>query len=210
MDKLLTIKQVSETLNVSQETLRIWDRDGKLPSVRSQGGHRRWRESDILTYMGSETEKEEVVSSKVVCIYGRVSSHDQKQKGDLDRQLQRLSEHCAKKKYRVESILKDVGSGLSDSRKGLLKLLNLVVEKKIGKVVIEHRDRLTRFQYGLFEFFFKSYGVDIEVIEKKDDIRQEEELVEDMLSLIASFSGRLYGRRSAKNRKKKVDLEVEV
>ncbi len=201
MDRLLTIKQVSETLNVSQETLRTWDRDGKLPSVRSQGGHRRWRESDILSYMGSEIEEEEPVSSKVVCIYGRVSSHDQKQHGDLDRQLQRLSEHCVKKKYRVESILKDVGSGLSDSRKGLLKLLNLVVEKKIGKVVIEHRDRLTRFQYGLFEFFFKSYGVEIEVVEKKD-VGEDEELVEDIMMLMASFSGKLYGRRSAKNRRK--------
>lgn len=205
MDKLLNIGQVAETLNVSQETLRIWDREGKLPSVRSDGGHRRWRESDILAYMGTEPQEEEK-PSKMVCIYGRVSSHDQKQHGDLDRQLQRLSEHCAKKKYHVDSILKDVGSGLSDSRKGLLKLLNLVVEKKISKVVIEHKDRLTRFQYGLFEFFFKSYGVEIEVIEAKGDIRQEEELVEDMLSLIASFSGRLYGARSAKRRKDKKEL----
>lgn len=203
MDKLLNIGQVAETLNVSQETLRIWDREGKLPSVRSEGGHRRWRESDILAYMGTESQEEK--PSKMVCIYGRVSSHDQKQHGDLDRQCQRLSEYCAKKKYHVDSILKDVGSGLSDSRKGLLKLLNLVVEKKIGKVVIEHRDRLTRFQYGLFEFFFKSYGVDIEVIEKKADQNEDEELVEDMLSLIASFSGKVHGRRSAKRRKKQLE-----
>lgn len=204
MDKLLTIKQVAETLNVSQETLRTWDREGKLPSVRTEGSHRRWRESDILNYMG--TQEEEEVPSKTVCIYGRVSSHDQKQHGDLDRQLQRLSEYCAKKKYHVESILKDVGSGLSDSRKGLVKLLNLVVEKKICKVVIEHKDRLTRFQYGLFEFFFKSYGVEIEVVEKRDDIKQEEELVEDIMMLMASFSGRLYGARSAKRRKDKKEL----
>ena len=202
MDKLLTIGQVSETLNVSQETLRTWDREGKLPSVRSEGGHRRWRESDILKYMGIFEEEK---PSNNVCIYGRVSSHDQKQKGDLDRQLQRLSEYCAKKKYHVESILKDVGSGLSDSRKGLLKLLNLVVEKKICKVVIEHKDRLTRFQYGLFEFFFKSYGVDIEVIEKKETENEDEELVEDIMMLMASFSGKIHGRRSAKLRKKKVD-----
>lgn len=208
MDKLLNIGQVSETLNVSQETLRTWDREGKLPSVRSEGGHRRWRESDILKYMGTFEEEEEKPSNNV-CIYGRVSSHDQKQKGDLDRQLQRLSEYCAKKKYHVESILKDVGSGLSDSRKGLLKLFKLVTEKKIGKVIIEHRDRLTRFQYNFFEFFFNSYGVEIEVVEKKA-VGEDEELVEDIMMLMASFSGKLYGRRSAKNRKKKVDNVDEV
>jgi len=162
-----------------------------------------------LNYMGTQEEPEEK-PSKVVCIYGRVSSHEQKQKGDLDRQLQRLSEYCVKKKYHVESILKDVGSGLSDSRKGLLKLLNLVVEKKIGKVIIEHRDRLTRFQYNFFEFFFQSYGVEIEVVEKKTDMNQEEELVEDIMMLMASFSGRLYGSRSARNRKKKLDLKAEM
>ena len=147
MDKLLTIGRVSDILGVSDETLRNWDRDGSLPSVKTKGGHRRWRKSDVDNFMGTPKEDD---SEKPVCIYGRVSSHDQKQKGDLDRQLQRLSEYSAKNKYPVEYILKDVGSGLSDSRKGLLKLFNLVVEKKISKVIIEHRDRLTRFQYNFF------------------------------------------------------------
>jgi putative resolvase len=201
MDKLLTIGQVSEILGVSDETLRNWDRDGSLPSVKTKGGHRRWRKSDVDKFIGTP---EEDTSVKPVCIYGRVSSHEQKQKGDLDRQLQRLSEYSAKKKYQVEHILKDVGSGLSDSRKGLLKLFNLVVEKKISKVVIEHRDRLTRFQYNFFEFFFDSYGVEIEVVEKKN-AEENEELVEDIMMLMASFSGKLYGRRSAKRRRKNND-----
>jgi len=147
-------------------------------------------------------ENEETHANKV-CIYGRVSSHEQKQKGDLDRQCQRISEHCAKNKYQVDFILKDVGSGLSDSRKGLIKLFNLVIEKQIFKVVIEHRDRLTRFQYNFFEFFFNSYGVEIEVVEKKES-EENDELVEDIMMLMASFSGKLYGRRSAKRRKKQI------
>jgi putative resolvase len=101
--------------------------------------------------------KEEGINLDEVCIYGRVSSHEQKQKGDLDRQCQRLSDYCAKKKYKVSYILKDVGSGLSDTRKSLLKLFNLVVDKKISKVIIEHKDRLTRFQFKVFEYFFNSY-----------------------------------------------------
>jgi putative resolvase len=198
MEQLLTIKQVSEILGVSKETLRIWDRNGDLPSLKTTGGHRRWRKSDIDDYMGSR--EEEQVQVDEVCIYGRVSSHEQKQKGDLDRQCQRLSGYCAKKRYKVTNILKDVGSGLSDTRKSLLRLFDLVVERKISKVVIEHRDRLTRFQYSFFEFFFNSYGVQIEVVEKKD-VGENEELVEDIMMLMASFSGKLYGRRSAKRRK---------
>lgn len=199
-EKLLTIKQVSELLNVSYETLRSWDKNGKLLAIKTSGNHRRWKQSDIDGFMS--VIEDECTNVEEVCIYGRVSSHDQKKKGDLDRQCQRLSEHCAKKKYKVSSIIKDVGSGLSDSRKGLKKLFNLVIERKIDKVIIEHKDRLTRFKYNFFVFFFDSYGVEIEVIRKKENSDENEELVEDVMALIASFSGKLYGRRSAKRRRK--------
>jgi len=198
MEKLLTIKQVSELLSVSYETLRAWDKNGKLPAIKTSGNHRRWKQSDIDSFMLIVTDEDSNVDE--VCIYGRVSSHEQKVKGDLDRQCQRLSDYCAKKKYTVGSIIKDVGSGLSDSRKGLRKLFNLVVERKISKVVVEHKDRLTRFQYDFFVFFFSSYDVEIIVVENKNN-DENEELVEDIMMLMASFSGKLYGRRSAKRRR---------
>ena len=119
----------------------------------------------------------------------------------MDRQSSRLSEYCAKKELNVSNIIKDVGSGLSDNRKGFLKLSSLVIEKKIDKIVIEYKDRLTRFQYNFIEKMFNSYGVEIICIETKE-ISDEDDLVGDMMALIASFSGRLYGRRSAKRRKK--------
>ena len=201
MEKLLTIKQVSELLSVSYDTLRGWDKSGKLPAIKTSGNHRRWKQSDINEFMAVVHDEES--NTEEVCIYGRVSSHEQKTKGDLDRQCQRLSEHCAKKKYKVGAIIKDVGSGLSDSRKGLKKLFGLVVDRKISKVIVEYKDRLTRFQYNFFVFFFGSYGVEIEVVSKKENSDENEELVEDVMALIASFSGKLYGRRSAKRRKKK-------
>jgi len=123
-----------------------------------------------------------------------------KQKGDLDRQSQRLSEYCAKKKYNVGYIIKDVGSGLSDTRSGFNKLSKLVIGRKINKIIIEHRDRLTRFQYKFIELMYMSYGVEIIHIEKID-VSEEEDLVTDLVSLMASFSGKLYGRRSAERRK---------
>jgi putative resolvase len=200
MSKLLTIKQASEYLNVSQDTLRKWDKSGKLNSLTTSGGHRRYLQEDLDNFIGIINNKSEDIN--IVAIYSRVSSHEQKQKGDLDRQSQRLSEYCAKKKYNVGYIIKDIGSGLSDTRVGFIKLSNLVISKKINKVIIEHRDRLTRFQYNFIEMMYKSYGVEIIYIEK-NDVTQEEDLVADIVSLMASFSGKIYGRRSAERRKTK-------
>jgi putative resolvase len=137
-----------------------------------------------------------------VAVYCRVSSHEQKQKGDLDRQKARLLEYCVKKKYSVEQIFDEVGSGMNDSRSKLHKLLQLVFERKISRVIIEHKDRLSRFNFNIFKVFFESYGVAIEYVEETLPKAFEDELVEDMLSLMASFSAKIYGKRSAENRKK--------
>lgn len=120
---------------------------------------------------------------------------------DIDENIT-VFEYCSKHGYKVEYIIKDMGSGLNDKRKGFVKLCNLVAGHKIDKVVIEHKDRLTRFQYNLIEFFFNSYGVDIELVDSKDYTEQEE-LVNDMMMLIASFSGKVYSLRAQENRKKR-------
>ena len=191
MDKLLTLKETEQLLNVSKSTLQRWDNSGKLIALRTEGGHRRYKQSDIERLIGENKNEDANNSDEViVATYARCSTSDQKQHGDIDRQSQRLSEYCAKKKYKVEYIIKDMGSGINDKRKGFVKLCKLVTEKKINKVVIEHKDRLTRFQYNLIEFFFNSYGVDIELTDKKEYTEQEE-LVNDMMMLIASFSGHL-------------------
>jgi excisionase family DNA binding protein len=199
MNNLLTITQAADYLNVSNRTLRDWDKAGKLLPVKTAGGHRRYKKEDLDLFLGIKKEKDKKQET-VVATYSRVSSHEQKAKGDLDRQSSRLSEYCAKKKYPVEHIIKDVGSGLSDTRSGFVKLTKLVIEKKINKIVIEHKDRLTRFQYNFIEMMYNSYGVEIIHIEK-NDVSEEEELVNDIMMLMASFSGKLYGKRSAKRRK---------
>lgn len=198
---MISIREAAEILSLSKKTLRKWDDEGKLVAIKTIGGHRRYLQDDINKFMKIDVVEPE--ENKCVCIYSRVSSSEQKTKGDLDRQAQRLSECCANKKYKVEYIIKDVGSGLSDTRIGFVKLINLVSNKQINKVVVEHKDRLTRFQFNLIEMFFKSYGVEIEVVDKKENESQEEELVNDMMMLMASFSGKIYGRRSANRRKAK-------
>ena len=201
MKNLLNMKETMDYLNVSKITLQRWDNSGKLKAIRTSGGHRRYKLSDLEKFIGEYNVEEKETEDVIVATYARCSSSDQKQHGDIDRQSQRLSEYCAKKKYKVEYIIKDMGSGINDKRKGFVKLCKLVTEKKINKVVIEHKDRLTRFQYNLIEFFFNSYGVDVELTDKKEYTEQEE-LVNDMMMLIASFSGRLYSARAKENAKK--------
>lgn len=210
MDRLLTLKETMNLLNVSKSTLHRWDRSGKLNSIRTEGGHRRYKLSEIEKLIGdnnneTNSEKNEIV----VATYARCSTPDQKAHGDIDRQSSRMFEYCTKKKYKVEYIIKDMGSGLNDKRKGFIKLCNLVVNGKINKVIIEHKDRLTRFQYNLIEFFFNRYGVEIELLDKKEYTEQEE-LFNDMMMLIASFSGKVYSLRAQENRKKHKQEKTKV
>ena len=209
MKNLLNMKEAMDYLNVSKITLQRWDNSGRLKAIRTSGGHRRYKLSDLEKFIGEYHAEGKETDDVIVATYARCSTSDQKQHGDIDRQSQRLSEYCAKKKYKVEYIIKDMGSGLNDKRKGFTKLCNLVVNGKINKVVIEHKDRLTRFQYNLIEFFFNSYGVEIELLDKKECTEQDE-LVNDMMMLIASFSGKVYSLRAQENRKKRKQEQSKI
>ena len=116
--------------------------------------------------------------------------------------------HCVSQGYKLVAVLEDVGSGMSENRPRLRKLFKLINEHKIDRVVVEHKDRLTRFGFGLLEAYFNSHGVEIEWTDEVLGKSYEQELVEDILSLMASFSARIYGKRSAENRKRaKEDAE---
>ena len=194
MDKLYSISKTADILGVSQKTLRVWDKQNKLIPVLTSGGHRRYKESDINAFIGIDPISND---NKEICvIYARVSSQKQKMSGDLDRQSQRLSEYCAKHNLYVEHIIKDVGSGLNDKRIGFNQLTNLVITGKVNKVIIEHKDRLTRFQFNFIKKIFETFDVDIIVIDDKDEISDIEELTRDMMSLLACFSVKYYGKRS--------------
>ena len=200
MGKLLKMKEAAKYLNVSQDCLRKWDRANKLKPFKTAGGHRRYSTDVLDEFLGIKGQAKE--DAPIVCaIYARVSSNEQKQKGDLDRQSQRLSEYCAKKGLLVTHIIKDVGSGLNDNRSGFIKLTDLIMNQKINKLVIEHKDRLTRFQFKFIKKMFESYGCEVIVINEMD-VSDTDELAADMMSLLASFSGKFYGKRSTERRKK--------
>jgi excisionase family DNA binding protein len=109
MDKLIAIKEAAELLGVDPKTLRRWESDGKISPQKTIGGHRRYLLSEIEAMQGFEDEEQ----TDDMAIYCRVSSHEQKQKGDLDRQQARLVKYCAEKDYKVKYIYDEVGSGMS-------------------------------------------------------------------------------------------------
>ena len=201
MDKLISVGKAAVLLGVHIETLREWDREGKLVPIRTKGNHRRYRMSDIDVL---RNEPEHQKPDKVqVATYCRVSSNEQKKKGDLERQVGRVLSYCVNKKYQIVASFDEVGSGMSDHRSKLSQLFKLVEEKKISKVIIEHKDRLCRFMFKFLVAYFGSYGVEIEWVDDVLGKSYDQELVEDMLALMSSFSAKIYGKRSAENRKRK-------
>jgi predicted site-specific integrase-resolvase len=156
---------------------------------------------DLEAFQG--TLKRVAPKSATVAVYCRVSSHEQKAKGDLERQKGRVLTHCVAKKYNVAHVLEEVGSGMTDTRAKMLRLFELAVKGEIGRVVVEHKDRLARFNFNIFQKFFESHGVTVEWISTVLPKSYEAELVEDMVSLMASFSAKVYGKRSAENRGRK-------
>ena len=201
MDKLYNISKAAEILGVTPKTLRVWDKENKLKPVLTSGGHRRYRESDINKIIGIEQTSN--AKQEICATYARVSSQKQKVSGDLDRQSQRLSEYCAKHNLYVGYIIKDCGSGLNDDRQGFSQLTDLIVKGKVNKVIIEHKDRLARFQFNFIKEMYAVFGCEIIVLDNKEDVSDAEELTRDLMALLASFSGKYYGRRSLERHKHK-------
>ena len=194
---LVDIAKAAEMLGVSKQYLRTVDED-RLTVIRTKGGHRRYDYADVLRLAGKLIDAEGV-SQKAV-IYSRVSSQDQKQKGDLDRQKLRNMEYCVANKLEIVETLEECSSGMNDNRPKLRRIVALARDKIFSKLIIEHKDRLTRFNFNMYTLFFESLGVEVVTVEQTLPKTYENELVEDMLSLLQSFSSKIYGRRSHKNR----------
>jgi len=193
-ERLLRPKEVCRLLGVSYVTLRRWIKEGKIRAVQTLGGKYRIPESEVKRLMsGVETREVRAV------IYARVSSSDQN--GDLERQIQYLMQYCSAKGYIVVDVLSDVASGLKTSRRGLLELFNYVIDKQVDVVVVTYKDRLTRFGFEYLDYFFNQYGVRVEVVYGDEPKDAYQELVEDLLAIVTSFAGKLYGMRSHKKKK---------
>ena len=198
--------EAAKILGLTTKTIQNYDRLGKLKVCRTEGNRRVIMREDIIAYLDEKGLLYDDTNSELCdVIYARVSSNDQKSHGDLDRQALFLVENA--KDIQNPVILKEVGSGLNDKRKQLQKLLTMVGNHEVRNVYITYKDRLTRFGFHYLETLFNACGTTIIVVK---DINNEksvhDELVEDMMSLIASFSGKLYGMCSKKNKVKETQI----
>lgn len=167
MEKLLTSHQVAKLLNVWPETLRRWEKEGKLTPLRTPGGHRRYKESQIKKLLGKNQGVSNTITKCV--IYARVSTAKQADAGNLQRQKERLTTFAVEKGYQVTSIYTEIASGLSENRRELTKLLKEAPKGNIDTIIIEYKDRLARFGYKYLEQYFLSHGVTIEIVEINEE-----------------------------------------
>src|SRR5579859_7377884 len=144
----------------------------------------------------------ELPATANVAVYTRVSSSENR--SNLDSQAERLVAYCTVRGYQVSKVVKEIGSGVNDNRP---KFLALLADPSIGRIVIEHQDRGTRFGFRYIETLLKTYGREIEVVNQAE--HSTEDLLADLTSIVYSFCARLYGQRRAKRKTEKIVLELE-
>ena len=188
--RLVRIGEASQMLGVERNTLRRWERTGELlPARKTRSGMRYYAVSDLLGVAND--------SAPTLC-HARVSSHDQKP--DLDRQQAALEGYCAAKGWRTETI-RDLGSGMNYRKKGLQRLLDLILKRQIRRLVVTHKDRLLRFGAELVFALCELQGIEIVIIHQGDPPSFEEEPAQDVLEIITVFRARLYGSRSHQSKR---------
>ena len=180
------ISEYAKLNHVTYRTVWNWIKEGKLETERSTTGR--------IQIVVDEAKE------KTVAIYARVSSSENKD--NLDRQVQRLLDYCNAKGYRVQKIVKEIGSGLDDQRR---KLHSILTDRSINLIVVEHKDRFCRFGMNYIETLLEMDGRKIEVVNPPLDERDD--LMSDFVSIVTSFCSRLYGlRQSKRNTEKLIEL----
>jgi predicted site-specific integrase-resolvase len=192
--KMVSIQEAAEFLGVSPQTLRRWEREGRLlPDERTPGGQRRYDLARLRPELFHAPE-----SQRRTIAYARVSSHDQKD--DLERQKQVLELYCARQGWTFE-VIADLGSGMKYHKKGLKRLLDAIIDGQVGRLVITHKDRLLRFGAELVFAICEAKNVEVVILNQGKETTFEEDLAQDVLEIITVFSARLYGSRSRKTQK---------
>ncbi|KAJ4852193.1 IS607 family transposase [Xylella fastidiosa] len=194
MERLVGIGEAAQALGVSITTLRRWEASGRLIAEHTVGGHRRYD----MAKLRPEMFRAQAEANRRTVAYARVSSHDQKD--DLERQKQVLELYCAQQGWTFE-VIADLGSGMNYHKKGLKRLLDAIIDGQIGRLVITHKDRLLRFGAELVFALCEAKNVEVVILNQGQDTSFEEDLAKDVLEIITVFSARLYGSRSSKNQK---------
>ena len=204
LESYLSIHKVSVLLGVTPQTLRKWEQSGYfVPAQKRANGYRYYSKTQVDEF----SEKLNTVKNKnrINIGYCRVSTS--KQKDDLLRQVENLELYLKSLKQPYE-IIKDVGSGINYSKKGLIDLLDKIGKNKVDTIYVLYKDRLVRFGYELIEKIADLHETKIVVLDNEDKTK-EQELVEDLMQIITVFSCRLHGKRAAKTKQLMKDLIAE-
>jgi putative resolvase len=191
-EKLLSISEARKYLNVSRASIDRWQAKGVLHPTYTPGGHRRFHEADLRAAMGLEEQL--IPGRNRAVIYARVSTRKQADSGNLTRQEERLVTYAVKQGYQVVASLTEIASGINERRPQLGQVLQLMAYKQADILVVEFKDRLARFGYEYLELFVTTLGGRIEVMEAAEIKSPNEELVDDLIAIITSFSARIYGK----------------
>ena len=193
MDDWVTPQKARELLRITNKTLIVWDKEGKIRTIRTPSGHRRYNLEDIQNFVSCNIPAPPKAQKTKVC-YVRVSSS--KQMDDLERQKDYF-----RSEFPDHELVTDVGSGLNWKRPGLKTILERAMSKDISTVVVAHRDRLCRFAFELLEWIFKCNGVTLVVLDQEKEQSKEQELADDILSIVHVYSCRNMGGRRYKIKK---------
>ncbi|KUO74794.1 MAG: DNA invertase [Clostridia bacterium BRH_c25] len=186
--------EFAEMLNVSVKTLQRWDNEGTLKAYRNPKGRRYYTHQQYVEYMGQSSNEDN--KGKVI-IYARVSTTNQRD--DLKNQIEFLRTFANAKGWIVDEIFEDIGSGLNYNRKKWNKLLEDCMLGTVSKIIVSHKDRFIRFGFEWFEKFLKSNGVELVVV-NNESLSPQEEIVQDIISILHVFSCRVYGLRKYKKK----------
>ena len=184
-------KEFAKLLNVSVKTLQRWDREKTLIANRTLTNRRYYTYDQYLQFKGIGKDAD----FRKIVIYTRVSTRNQSD--DLENQVDFLQNYANAKGLIADEIIRDYGSGLNYNRKKWNQLLVEVMENKIKMILVSHQDRFVRFGFDWFEKFCNKFNVEIVVV-KNEKLSPHEELVQDIVSILHVFSGRLYGLRKYK------------
>ncbi len=195
MDKIYKINEFANRIGKSTSTLRRWDREGQLVAKRTPTGQRYYNESDIRKILGIKDIERKII------VYCRVSSSGQKD--DLKSQLLAMERFCIGGGIAVDEWMQEIGGGMNFKRKQFLNLILRVISGEIQKVIVAHKDRLCRFGFDFFEYLANQNQCEILVVNQQS-LSPQQEMVEDLMTIIHTFSCRLYGLRKYRNDLKKI------
>ena len=191
----LSIGEFAAAIGKTTQTIRNCDNSGHLkPAKIGLGGHRYYTQEQVDRYLGKKSYIKEEFHYRKTIGYCRVST--QKQKENLDRQIECVRSYCSANGYQFE-IITDIGSGINYDKKGLNQLIEEVLNNNVEKVVIMYKDRLVRFGFNLLKNIFNHFNTEIEIIDNTEKTEQEE-LIDDLVQIITVFGARISGKRAHK------------